>query len=271
MRRIFMTHGNYAMPSKVQHDFGKAAAGYDAHALLQRQVALALFTTAQPYIMASNTILDAGCGTGYFHELMRSRQYYQHITQLDLAAPMCEVAASYASSAPYGTTTTITGDCESMPFMDGVFDGVFSSLVVQWTDFVLSAKEFSRVLSPQGWLAMSTVGTGTLHELAGAFKVVDNAPHIYPFMQHEDVTNILRQAEFSDITLERETIVRYYPTVMALMRELKALGARYKHPVRKSLLGKGAMAALERAYKEQYGTAEGLPASWNIYRVIAKK
>jgi malonyl-CoA O-methyltransferase len=258
------------MKYRIQHDFGKAAAQYDQHALLQRQVAQQLFALAHPQFQPVNRILDAGCGTGYFHELARSHHCYSTVTQVDIAEPMCHIAANYASAPPFGTTHTLAADCELLPFADGSFTDIFSSLMIQWTDYPRCLQEFHRILAAGGTLSLATLGTDTLSELASACGSVDTAPHVNRFISTGTLLAALSDAGFATITLQEERKRIYYPTVRALMHSLKAIGARYKEHRRPSLYGKGWLENIEQAYREHYGDAEGLPATWHMYYIVAQ-
>lgn len=259
------------MKFRVQHDFGKAASSYDSHAMLQRDVARDLFNMSRQTLSQSGAILDAGCGTGYFHELMRSNKIYANITQLDLAVPMCRIASSYASSPPFGTTFTLAGDCEMLPLSPESFEVVFSSLAVQWTDILLSSREFARVLKSQGTLALATFGTDTLKELKASFATIDDLPHVNQFTHHKALIDALEQAGFNEVALHREQKIVYYSKVMSLMKNLKSLGATYKQSHRKSLYGKGFIEKLEQGYAQAYADEKGLPSTWDIYYILARK
>jgi malonyl-CoA O-methyltransferase len=255
------------MKSRIQHDFGKAAPLYDSHAVLQREVACHLFGLSSHMLQDNTRILDAGCGTGYFHELARSHQFYGDIVQLDLAFPMCQLAALYASAPPYGRSYTITGDSESLPLANSTCNGVFSSLMMQWTDINSCSREFKRVLTPGGTLALSSFGTRTLHELATAFSAIDTMPHVNSFIPHSALITALEEAGFRHITFEQEIKTVYYDSVLSLMRGLKYIGATHKTASpRKSLYGKGLLYSLEAAYSKE---AEGVPSTWDIYYIVA--
>ena len=64
----------------------------------------------------------------------------------------------------------VRADAYSLPFRDGAFDLVFSSLMLQWCDDLDAVfAEIARVLRPGGLLLFSTFGPGTLAELREAW------------------------------------------------------------------------------------------------------
>jgi len=92
------------------------------HARLQQDVLRKLLTQAKPLFPANARILDAGSGTG---QLAKELAEGYNIVQLDLAYNMCLKSLENGNSA-------VNGTMESLPFADGSFDVVFSSLALQW-------------------------------------------------------------------------------------------------------------------------------------------
>ena len=106
------------LKQRIKFDFNKSASHYDIYAALQRQVAEKLFYLSKHNYNDEQFVLDLGCGTGYFHEILRKNKIYCQIYQLDLAINMCQIAHSYKSEKCH----TICGDMEQLPFIDGWFD-----------------------------------------------------------------------------------------------------------------------------------------------------
>ena len=76
---------------RVREAFERAAASYDGAAVLQRQVCDHLLADFDPS-PEPNSILDAGCGTGYGARLLRSRWPGAHLTAVDFAPAMLALA-----------------------------------------------------------------------------------------------------------------------------------------------------------------------------------
>jgi len=234
---------------KIQQDFSLAAPRYDAHADLQQQVLSALIAKATPLLPPQAQVLDAGCGTGRL-----ARQLQGHsIMQMDIAHAMCRQAAGPGAPA-------VCGAVEALPFQEGAFDAVFSSLVLQWVpDAQAALAEMRRVLKPGGVLAVSTFGTGTLKELRESFTAVDSHAHVSAFHP---------PAEFA----AAQTVTEYYPNLFALMRHLKSIGAGNKMLARrKSLMTRAEMQRVERHYEERFKTKSGLPVTWEILYLVTRK
>lgn len=226
---------------RIQQDFSKAAAHYDNHAHLQQRVLRRLVEQVEPLVAPGALILDAGCGTGQCAGLLAGREF----VQLDLSHAMCAVAARNGHDA-------ITGTMEALPFADGVFDAVISSLALQWLpDWRQAMEELRRVLKPGGVLAVSTFAAATLHELRESFAAVDGAPHVSPFTDVQGWRS--------------ETIIEHFPDMQALMRALKVIGAANKlSGRRRGLTTRSRLQRVEEAYRERFADKNGLRATWEV-------
>lgn len=257
---------------QIKRDFNRAAYRYDMHALLQRQVADRLFSYMHAAPLLNDRVLDAGCGTGYFHELARKHGYLWNITQLDIAYSMCEIAASYASPPTYGGTYTVNADLVNTPFNHHSFGCIFSSLTVQWALSLPDVlNECYRILSPGGMLYISTLLPGTLTELEQSFVANGFHSPISPFLPLDTITAHMQEAGFhTDIHTDAITIDYY--SVLQLMRSLKAIGARNKSaPPQAKYLGKHGLDMLQRYYQEHFADSTKLPATWKVAYLIARK
>ena len=255
------------LPAKqrIRASFDRAAASYDAAAVVQRQVCERLLEGFElPAARTRPAILDAGCGTGYGARLLRSRWPDAHLTVADFAPAMLDLARRSADAC-------LAADIEALPFATQRFDAWWSSLSVQWCDPARVFAEAARVLRPQGRLAVSTLGPATFHELRSAFSTVDRYRHTLPFSAPATLRTTLQQAGFSGIALRRETLTLHYPDVKTLLRVVKAIGA---NPVgagaRSGMMGRTAWQALEAAY-EQQRTPAGLPASYDVLFAYAER
>lgn len=258
---------------RVARDFNKSAAAYDMWADVQRQANMSLFSLLQAHgtWKEYGAILDAGCGTGYFHELLRKYRFRHALTQLDIAYRMCALAASYRSLPEFGITTTVNADMEWLPFATGSFSHVASCLALQWVPRPdVAITEMFRVLSSKGGIALATFGEGTLSQLATVFREAGKTPPVHGFMQGEMLQALLAQAGFRKITIYQEKKVLYYPSLSHILQTLKGLGASYKGK-KGSYYGKHFFPYLEAIYTKIFGEAAGLPVQWNILYTTASK
>lgn len=233
----------------VGRSFGAAALSYDGVAGLQRSVGRALLSHWPERIPAAGLILDVGTGTGHFAAELLASHPESRLIALDLSEGMLRVARDRLGHGQAGLC--LCGDAENLPLADGTMDLVFSNLAIQWcADVVRVFREFRRVLKPGGVLLFSTFGASTLTELRRAWAAVDRYSHVNDFLGIEGLGVALREAGFAGVSLEAERRCLEYPDVLALMRELKGLGARNLTAGRpRHLTGKGALRKMIETYE----------------------
>lgn len=240
--------------------FSRAAGSYDSAAALQREVGHELMQQADlPASLATGTLLDIGCGTGYFSQLWQQRGL--QVIALDLAEGMLAFARQEGRAAAY-----ICADMEALPLADASVDYCFSSLAVQWSDDLATVlRECRRVTRPGGLIMFSTLLQGTLHELHVAWHDLDRQTHINHFLCKNEVNIALAQAGIADYHLNFSNKKVMYPGVVALMRDLKAIGANYRHGERNpGLGGKQQLVELEQRYRERFEHQTMLPVSYEV-------
>ncbi|HZW85231.1 MAG TPA: class I SAM-dependent methyltransferase [Nitrososphaerales archaeon] len=94
---------------------------------------------------AGERLLDIGCGTCLFEELVEGQGL--RIVGLDLTERMLRIGQSKRISC---IEALLLGDAESLPFPDDVFDVVVSCYVPKYVALKRLAREIARVLRPGG-------------------------------------------------------------------------------------------------------------------------
>lgn len=165
----------------------------------------------------------------------------------------------------------VAADIEALPFAGASFDAWWSSLAIQWCNVDTVLREAHRVLSPKGWLAVSTLGPGTFCELRETFAEVDSHPHTIGFSDNEQLTAAAAGAGFLNIQLHRLTLILHYPDLRAMMRSVKDIGANSVGPGRRDgLMGKNLWARLQAVY-ERRRCEQGLPATYDVILLTARR
>lgn len=245
---------------KIARSFGLAATTYDSAAHFQRWVGDSLIAKIPEF--SPQTVVDLGCGTGYFSEDLDSKFAQAHYIGLDLSEDMVNFAKSNHSSA----FTWVTGDADSLPFKANSIDLIFSSLAIQWcSNLPLLMKEIKRVLSPNGRFVFSSLVDGSLKELKAAWAEVDDKQHVNDFFVKQDYQQAVLESGLGIYLLTEETKVLEYQKLADLMRELKKLGAHNLNDERStSLMGREKLSGVISAY-EKHRTDNGyLPASYDV-------
>src|SRR5690554_1325972 len=210
---IARSEGGTGSKACIARGFGSASGTYDSASRLQKAMGDTMLARI-PENFEPTSILDLGCGTGWFTR---------------------KLANQYRNAAVTGADLT------------------FSNLMIQWStrpDTVLA--ECQRILKPGGTLAISTLLHGTLEELKQAWTKADpGQPHVNRFTHHADWQQITSR-QLPGSTLETATLTLPYDSPMALNRELKHLGAVFKgEERRRTITAPGRFKAMCTAYPKQ--------------------
>lgn len=248
----------------IRSSFNRAAPGYDQHAVLHREVESRLLERIEFQRLEPITILDLGCGTGSASRLLTERFPDANVIALDWAPAMLKKANKAAHNNTAGIRP-LCADMHTLPLAARSIDLIFSSLALQWSyDIPAVFSGFRRVMKPNAMLVFTCFGPDTLYELKRAWRAVDDRPHVNDYPDMHDIGDELMAAGFREPVMDAERLTLEYPDVMALMRELKGIGAHNVASQRqKGLTGKTHMQAMLQAY-EQFRHGDRYPASFEV-------
>ena len=171
---------------KIARSFSRAAVNYDSAAHLQREVGEILLTQlqaedTQSKLYCIDTLVDLGCGTGYFSNRLKSLYPKATYCGVDIAEGMLD----YANNR-HPPLYWLCADAEQLPFGNEAIDCFFSNLALQWcSNLEVVFSELMRSLKPGGQICFSTLGPTTLWELRAAWRQVDYFIHINQFYPAE--------------------------------------------------------------------------------------
>lgn len=247
--------------ARVRQSFERAAATYDTAAEIQRRICSRL-AAALPASPAPARVLDAGCGTGAAHPLLRALYPAAEIVALDLSTAMLHRLPAACQR--------LGGDLENLPLNSASIDLYWSSLAVQWCDPARALGEARRVLAPAGQLALATLGPATFHEMRHAFRQVDSYRHTLSFHDADAIAAQLAQAGFGTVDCSSHRETAHYADLRSLLRAVKAVGANQIGDRRRNgLMSRSAFARLEAAW-ETLREADGLPLSYDVILIHAR-
>ncbi len=167
--------------AQIRRAFGRAAASYEAHAVLQTEVATRLRERLEDNeTFAPARVLDVGCGPGRGTAALRARYPDAEVIALDLALPMLQGAAhalkllvgapegaiasgdqGIAPSGAPATASLVCADAQALPLADASIDLVYSNLCLQWCeDPGLALDEFRARAATRRHVAVQHVRPG---------------------------------------------------------------------------------------------------------------
>jgi len=247
--------------SLVRRHFDQAARDYDAHAVVQREIADRLMDHLDGISMKPGTILDVGCGTGYCTRAMQSRFPRAHVTGIDLSPKM--VIEAQRHRRWWGRNPDYqVGDAQALPVADHSVDLLISNLALQWCDPDKVFQEFARVLRPNGLLLFSSFGPDTLIEVRRAWAAVDPRQHVHTFIDMHDLGDAVVRNGLAAPVLDVDRLQLTYNSVGDVLRDLKGIGAQNLAPERpRGLMGKQLFRAFCSEYESLY-PGQSLPVTY---------
>ena len=151
-----------------------------------------------------DSILEIGCGTGYFTYLLRRAFPKARITALDLTPAILQAARTRLAGAEGIEWLVADGERE----LPGRFDLITASSVFQWFSQPRQAcRLFWEHLNPGGLIAFTSLGPMTFQELAASFaQAGERFPEltlpVIPargFASGQDWADFLQQAGFIEV------------------------------------------------------------------------
>jgi NADH dehydrogenase [ubiquinone] 1 alpha subcomplex assembly factor 5 len=172
----------------------------------------------------------------------------------------------------------VLADEEALPFATGSLDLVVSALSLQLAnDLPGVLVQIRHALKPDGLFLGALLGGESLHELREAWLVAEDeveggsSPRVAPFADVRDLGGLLQRAGFALPVADADTLTVTYASALALMAELKDMGAsnmlcaRRRQPVRAATLARAA-----EIYAARFGREDGrVPATFEIVTLTA--
>jgi SAM-dependent methyltransferase len=185
---------------------------------------------------------------------------------LDLGTPTDAVRRALAGSGKVGSIIVanalaeaqagraglaVAADEEALPFRDGALDLVVSGLALHLVnDLPGTLVQIRRALKPDGLFMAALFGGDTLAELRQAFAAAEAemedgiSPRVLPFADLRDLGSLLQRAGFALPVTDVDRLTVRYPSPLALMHELRRMGAtnplidRSRRPLRRATLAR---------------------------------
>lgn len=217
---------------QLRRQFGRAAAGYDDGAVLQREVLRRMLERLDLIRLAPTLLLDVGCATGAGAQALQARYPQAQVLAIDFAPPMLRQLARRAPARRFWRgrrprPLALGADAARLPLADASCQLVFSNLMLHWHDDPAELfREMHRVLAPGGLLLFSTLGPDTLTELRRSWRAADpDYPHVQAFIDMHDLGDALLRERFADPVMDVEHLTLTYRRSDELVADLRGAGA----------------------------------------------
>jgi len=159
----------------------------------------------------------------------------------------------------------VTADEEALPFAEGSLDLVVSGLALQFVNDLPGALiQIRRALKPDGLLLAALIGGDSLTELRSAFAAAESeveggvSPRVAPFADIRELGGLLQRAGFALPVVDSERVAVRYDSALALMRDLRRMGAtNILHERLRTPLKRGTLERVREIYADRFADADG--------------
>ncbi len=206
---------------------------------------------------------------------------------VDVGTPTDAVRRGLAASGKIGTIVAavtdaygldssflrVASDEEALPFADASLDLVVSALALQFVnDLPGTLIQIRRALKPDGLFMAAVIGGDSLAELRAAFADAESeiegglSPRVAPFADVRELGALLQRAGFALPVVDSERLTVRYDSALALMRDLRRMGAtNVMHERRRRPLKRATLQRMEAIYADRFADPDGrLRASFEI-------
>jgi len=201
--------------SHIQRQFDRSAIRYDQVANMQKEIVNDLLTNSQ-LDWCPESVLDAGCGTGYGLERLINTYPDAIFTGLDLSPSMLKVAQKNGLNAKFKQ-----GDIEQLPFEENAFDLTWSTSAIQWCETDKAIAELVRVTRSGGQILLSTFTSGTLQSWRALWSLNESQR----FDSLEKIEAAFINAGASNVRLVTKVYTQTFNSFNEAVNSIRDLGA----------------------------------------------
>jgi SAM-dependent methyltransferase len=217
-----------------------------------------------PVLRRFDRAADLGTPTGAVRAALAGNGAIATMIALD---PACDGDAAGEGSL------RVVADVEALPFAAGALDLVVSAFALETVNDLPGVLiQIRRALKPDGLFLAAMLGGDTLAELRESFAVAEAeltggvSPRVAPFPDLRDMGALLQRAGFALPVADVDRVVVRYPSPLALMADLRRMGATNPLVERRRVpLRRASLARMMEVYADRFADPDGrIRASFDI-------
>lgn len=261
----------------LEKNFNKAAHTYDAYSQVQQKMAHHLIQTIRMKYHHVERILEIGCGTGYFTQLLAETYPDAKITAIDLAENMIREAKEQVEE---DNVEFVLADAECLSqFAKETYDLIVSNAAIHWVQNPSNLLNGTmKLLKPGGSFISTALGPDTFLELRSSFQYVEQelgiqpTDHLIPLPSMNNWVSQLEKAGFEENELEDHWLRQVYKDCRDLLQSIKATGTHYRANRQSMFEARRVLIRMMKLYNQAYRNKQGLVyATYQWVQMIAKK
>ena len=250
---------NSISKTTICNNFSRNAHSYDDNNDVQNEAARMLIKRLP--VRKPGTILEIGCGTGNYTQLLRDAFRKSRIEAIDISDAMIKLAEKKLSD---GNTVFWTADAETAEF-NRKFDLVTSNAVFHWLgDLESMSGKLKDLIKEDGAVTFSIFGPKTFLELKKSIMAVagKDVPMTADNFYDKEKIGLIFRKHFKDVRVTERIMTETYPSLTDLLRKVKYSGTRGRGAGLGKLWSPGFIKKIENKYMECFGTVE---ATYQIF------
>lgn len=248
---------------RVRQNPSTVASRYDDYAFMQRRTARDLLTHMNSH--PAQRILELGCGTGIYTELLLGTFTEASVEAVDISKEMLQCAGKKIISPAVHFRLADAEELEGQSY-----DLITSNAAFQWFRHLRrTLARYANMLTANGMLSFSFFGPGTYRELnsvlqdtAGVRMASDN------FLCGEELA-VMLETEYRDWTIEKKHYTHVFPSLRELLLNIKYTSRWETNDVPRVSWDPGMLARTERIYLERHDNI--IEATYEVYLCRALK
>lgn len=204
--------------SLIKKSFNKAAASYDDACELQLQTGRHLIHLLKSLNPHSETMLDAGCGTGIITKKLATEFDFKKLYAIDIADTLIGLAKEKMSEK---NIVIEHADFNQLSHIDVLFDIIYANLALHWSfDIAKTLHYLKTKLSDRGLLCFTI-------PLSGTFFEIEDYCSIKTFFEKDTINKLLESLGFNVLVHEHQHFTFHFKSFIEALKSIKIVGTNH--------------------------------------------